>query len=687
MEIEQSLNIISRYFQKYRYYCLLMLRSKLRIHPKLINFLHIFHLVQLLTLIFKFDEHSSLPWNYSVLSTLWTSIGIATRLDYLGLYFNFIHIWAVFSSIIWIYLISKVLIIYKVECNEFTASIPKDGFTNSLIAKHVMKLHTYSSDFLFTFQPVSTLQAFLGMPAALNGTWNGELIIVISILNLILYLLIYMEDTAFLQKISWVSYKKYEVILSTRYVFMHRILNVALNLSIVYIDYDKDGVVYSAALVIIGVSQGYLFAFKQPYAWMQRNCLIGVEGVIIGWAGVVLYLTEFYGYIDQDSYFSTLLYFIPLGFLLYIYKELIFYIHKKLIQNKEFKSMVQVFHIFQLHIIKSDSISLHYEFNELRQLIQSAMRNDPANLTYLLWLVYIMTLQEKYIPVKVLISQLENKNNFWLKIYLEQAREDYYITIQSIISEREAFEYILYISYYHKLLQTDRRSTNLLINLYEDLLSRQQKSKTLSRDMTIFHKSILDTRDLYHYMISVFDRSTNMYEMYASYLDAIENSPDAKEEIQKANKYKQEILRKNEAKEMEIFYFDSRNLVLLLSTELKSLGNIMNVQHLSEFGYKEIDLESENVSVIFPPIILESYLLQLRLIHDIWKTDSCLHRSEQCYVYKDDYLAPAIVRNNVINLKNGELAVILAVKLKTKRQEIAILDEEGRFILSYVRFN
>jgi hypothetical protein len=75
-------------------------------------------------------------------------------------------------------------------------------------------------------------------------------------------------------------------------------------------------------------------------------------------------------------------------------------------------------------------------------------------------------------------------------------------------------------------------------------------------------------------MISLFDKSPDMYEMYSSFLDVIENSTDARGELMKARKNKHEILRKEEAKEMEIIYFYNKNLILIISAESKTLGNV-----------------------------------------------------------------------------------------------------------------
>lgn len=686
MDLKTSQNILTRCIEKYKYYCLFMLRSKVRSRSKSQAFFHIFHLIQLLTLIFMPNEAQNLPWNYSSLKTLWIGLSIVTRPDYLALYFDFIHVWGIYASIICVYLLTKLYILFKIQYNEIHATLPEGTYSANLIQKYSVNLHKYSSHILFLILPMSTLQAFLGMKEALNGEMDSSSASLISTLNLIIYLLIYLEDALFLQKLSWVSYMYHEVISSATYVLIHRVLFVAANFWAVFMKYDSEPIVYGIVLMGIGGYQAYIYAVKQPYGAIYRNVFIGTEGLMLFWAGFVLLLAYLVGYTSQISYFATLIYFLPIVFLIYIYKELIYYLFNRFLNTKTFLSSAQIFHVFLAESVPSQKSNLNFSNEELKHLIKSGMIDEPDNLMYSIWLIYLLTLNEKLVPVKVLISELIRHKNIRYSIYILQAREDFYDAMQLILTEREAFEYILYISNYSQLLEADRKSTSYLINLYNDLLSPQQDSRVLSRDIHYFHSSILQTRHLYSYMISVFNKSPNMYEMYSGFLEVIENSPDARGELIKARKNKQEIFRKEEAKEMEIIYFDNRNLILIISAEIKTLGNIIDVKNSDAFGYKAIDLENENVRGIFPTGIYESYEGKLREIHNIWNVESSLELFEQCYIVVDGYLSHVFIRNNVINLTDGHLAVILALKLKANQQEIAILDDEGIYIQYFVTY-
>jgi hypothetical protein len=55
--------------------------------------------------------------------------------------------------------------------------------------------------------------------------------------------------------------------------------------------------------------------------------------------------------------------------------------------------------------------------------------------------------------------ELIRHKNIKYSIYILQAREDFYDAMQLILTEREASEYILYISKYDQLLESDRKST------------------------------------------------------------------------------------------------------------------------------------------------------------------------------------------------------------------------------------
>lgn len=662
-----------------------MLRSKLRKSSRFLAFLHIYQLLQILTLIFRPEEYLGLPWNYSSISMIWTGLSIIARLDYLAMYLGFAHVWIIFCVIISIYVITKALIIYKVEFQEFVAIFPNEGLGGNFIRKYIICLHILSNHALFNLLPTSTLQALINLPSAIEGQADRLVVGLLSITALSSYLLIYLEDSLFLQKLSWINYERHEIVASNKHVLFYRITFLALNLSVFYTNFDKNTLVYSLILFIIGLYQAYLFAFKLPYGALFRNIFKGIEGVLLLWAGFVLVISDLNGYTDQGSYFPTIIYFIPIVFILYIYKEFISWRYNKLIRTETFLNSTQVFHILLDEIDETKKRVLNFTDEELNNLIRCGIAREPENMLYSIWLVYLMTLKEKFTTVKLLISDLTQRKTILLNIYIAQAIQDFNIYIESAPSEQKPFEYLLYITNFHKLLKSDRKATNYAINLYNDLLAPQQDSMTLTIDMTHLYKSILDARELYDYMVRVFDRYPIIFEMHAGYLEAIENSPEASEEYRRAQTYKQEMLRKQEANEIENIYFNPESLVLIISAEEGNIGTIIDVKNAAEFGYEELQLEGENVSKILPPIIYSSFISQLRSIHDVWNSEARFDRSEECYICNQEgFLITVMIRNSLINMNNGKLAVILAIKHRTCEQDIAILDEEGRFMLCYV---
>jgi hypothetical protein len=679
MEQVDSSNFLTRSLQKYRSYILLQLRSKPKLTPKCLIFMHIFSLLQILSLIFSPEKDLNLPWNYSSLSYIWIIISLATRLDYLALFFNFIHLWLIICSIIWCYIITKVLIVYNIQLKEHGLHITNQEFCSKFVRKYVISIHQYCSFVLFSL-PMSMIQALLSMPRNMGVLLDSNLAIVISAINILAYILMYIEDTLFIQKLSWIEYKRSEIVSSVNYMWYDRVLFIAINFSVAYVKYEGNSLVYSGIMCVIGASRGFLFAVKMPYAEMYRNILAGFEGVLLSWGGFVLFLAVISGYTVQDSYLSTLVYFIPIGFILYIYKECIYHRYNKLINTTEYFSSTQIFHI--LLAISSKS---HLSSQPLANLIQSAVSQDPSNSYLSLWLAYFMLINEELNPAKALISTLTNSHSILLSIYISQLREDYYTFIHSSESERESCEYIFYISYYSKVLEANKQSAEYQSYLYNDLLSSNQDSRSISIGMVHFYRSIMHTRSIFRCILSVFDKNPAIYELYAGYLDVVEHSPYAKEELMKACKYKQDIIRKEETKELDSIYLISSNLVAIVSAEAKSLGDILDVKNSAELGYNDSELQGENVSIIFPPGIYYSYITQLRGLYNIWNSDASLRSSEECYLVRDlGYLVHVVARNNVINLDNGELAVILAIKGKSFGQDLAILDEQGSFMVSYV---
>jgi hypothetical protein len=687
MKHQISSKLSSKIHSRYKKYCLFTIRSKLRKTPKFLAFFHIFNLLQVLTLIFRPEEELGLPWNYSSLSSFWIGLSIITRPDYLAIYFGYSYSWIIFSVIMWSYLVTKVMIFYRVRRKEFVANLPGDAFGSSWVRRYVVYIHKYTNSVLFYILPISILQSLMSISKSLEDNFDRITTQIVSSILLCIYLLIYLEDSLFLQKLSWVSYEKCEIVASAGYVVIYRCLILAVNISIFALSFSDNLLAYTIVMLSIGAYQSYLFAFKLPYGDINRNILTGFEGLLILWGGLVLFVTEMCRYTKQDSYFSILIYFIPIGFILYIYKEFISFRYNKLINISTFLNSTQVFHKlikYSLEIKQSgSSINLKRSHN----LIRTAILYEPNNpVYYLLQLSYITILNNNPLDTKVLLSQLAELTNPWLDVYIDQAREDHSISIQFIVPERKANEYILYTSYYHKLLKADKLSTTYLLKLYDIFLNSKQDSRILSRDMAYLHASILQTKQIYNDIISLFVKCPVVYEMYGSFLDVIENSSEADLELLKAYKYKQEIMRREETKETKIIYFDTENLVILFSAELETLGTIIDVKNSAGFGYKESELKGENLSIIFPPCIYSSYIADINRVYDIWNSDTRIQKFEESYILRNRcFLSPVMVWSNVVNLKNGELAIILAIKHHKDRQDIAILDDEGIHIICYVR--
>ena len=71
--------------------------------------------------------------------------------------------------------------------------------------------------------------------------------------------------------------------------------------------------------------------------------------------------------------------------------------------------------------------NLKLKFSDLLNMMHVAIVNDHNSYMYLIWLTYMMTLNGKFISTKLLISRVVKFKNTWLRIHIEEARENYYI--------------------------------------------------------------------------------------------------------------------------------------------------------------------------------------------------------------------------------------------------------------------
>lgn len=672
----------------YKDYLLLLLSNRLSFSRKVYYFIQAIQVVQLFTLIVQPENALDLPWDYTHFSMVWILISISVRINYLFTYLgvSYINDMSIIFLLSTLYL-SKLMIFYKIYILR-KYDLAASNITHKLKWLYITNIERYTRYLLFEVGLIPSLLSILNLNLTFSSANSPSSAASISIL-LIAYMTLCIEDSLYLQSISWKLYQTPDFISDPRYIFMKRMIYLIVVVLTRYVNFSEKWFVHIPVLIGTGGYLYYKFGMHQSYGDMYMNCIEVCKGVVIGWGGIVMTLCVWNGYNEKDIT-GTLLYVLVLPFIMYLSIHIIRIRYQTLINSYEKICETQLFHILLRHTTFSlqqntDSGQVLSIPDSLQDRIKDLTQHSQYSAFTTLWMLYFFLSMEYNISVKILISILEYHISSKLIFpYICLLKNDLRESVANDPDENEASSYISFTQKFTELLKLDELSCWTSQKFYRELLSDVPNSNILSKLLLSMTEEIITTENYYEYVLNTFSKHPVALHYYSGFLNSIKSSPKYKEIGFLAAKLYTELKGKSKFdKELKFFDDDSCNMVVNL--EVKKRGEIIWICNSNIYGYEDLQLLGTEFREMIPEPVKKMHDLFFARLFDVWSSHFALHKTVDVFLLDSEkFLVAAIYKARMTNLENGKLVVLTGLKPDYDGLEIAFLDNEGKYLLNLV---
>lgn len=678
----------------YKHYCYLVLTVQRPKFKQLTLLYQVYIVLQTFTILVDPDSSIGLPWNYTSLKYLWLGMGFVSRPDYLAAYFERELAYAIlFICILSCYIANKLYIlisIYFKLLKESQISLDsiyiKPAYIRLDVLLRFILFDMFYIPFIYTLPMISSFLSELAYSY-----------LILALLTSVFFALC-IEDALFLQLVTWGEIRSRDVISMPWYIAIQKGCMFGLVYSVRLMKYKKNWVAYSLVLIAVGIFVAFQYVRNFPYSKLRRNLIEIGRNFMLAWGGFVMLVAESAGFEDQDSYTSTLVLLLSLTCLSILMKNLVTQRYIKLKNTQQLWGINQLFHILvddamirqtglDSSFDKLDKIA-NNEPDLMDDIIKEFMKKYPNNAYITLWLCFYYTTKQYFMPVKILISSFDKLKFSWAlfpykKLVMERLK------IAGAASSEE-YEVVMYIDFCQKLATLLNQDKGACINLnsfYVELLSRCPDSSKISKYIeTLYHK-VRTTHYFYRKLNDLYEFNPKVLDYQAGFLDAVENSLEHRSMVNKAIKAHNEELTKFNVFEADARYFDSRNTILVVSLDPETAGDILWLKNAGTLGYVETELEKFNFKSLIPEPIRANHDPHFAKCYNIWGKHMLLYGVlDLVVVDRNQYLVPVYLKARLMNLNDGKMVLILAVKPNLTGGLVAFMSLDGRFITGCVIF-
>lgn len=673
----------------YKDYSLLLLSTRLRFKPRINYLIQIIQAAQLVTLIIPPDNSKELPWNYSHFSIIWEWVSISVRINYLFSYIgiSYINEIAVLLLILCQYL-SKITLLYKLYKLR-SYDLATCNLTPKLERHYMTYLEQYSRYLLFELGYIPFLINILSFNLHFSSTESNTLTSMLLLLTAFMILCI--EDSLFLQPVSWYHSPTSEFISDSRYILRKRVAYLVVLIITQFVNFKEGWYIYSAVSISVGWYVAYKFGMEQPYGDRVMNCIEVCKGVVILWGGIVMTLCVMNSYGSEDIT-GTLVYLLVMPFIVYLSFYTARSRYEKLITSEDDLCQTQLFHILlakchQISKQEREAGSLVHIPAELETRIKYFSEFNQDEPFFVLWLVYFFQAMKYKISVKILISILEyHLSSKLVFTYVNLLKNDLRELVINDPDENEAFNYICFTQNLAELLKLDEITCQSAQSFYRGLLSDSPNSQSLSKLILNMTESIITTENYYEYILNNFARNPLALHYYSGFLNIIKSSLKHKEvDFLAANSFAD--LKKRSKFDKDLKFFENDSCKMVVNLEQKNRGQILWITNANIYGYNDTFLTGTEFRQMIPEPVRKMHDAFFLRLFDIWSPHSVLTRNVDVFVLdKEGFIIASIYKARMTNLESGKLVVLAGLKPDKDGLEIAFLDQEGRYILNLVRY-
>lgn len=678
MDDSENLDSLSKLFaHSYRRYCALVLT-----HPRPSSYFlkivgRVILAMQIFALVVNPDSEAKLPWIYSDIRYVWIGFAVVSRPDFIAKAYNQQLVCSViFLTILATALALKCGIMIRIMKN--TSQLTTNAEDAQSLRPEFMTLECLMRYILFELGYIPCLYSLISTSSLLSYSNPLSYNLLISFLSSF-YLILCIEDSLYMQQVFWTDLKSDSIISIPLYILAKRVSILIIIYTTSHIDFPTQWLEYSLILISFGTLIIFLFYKNLPYSNFNRNFEEVSKGILLLWGGVVTFYAG-WRKLGQEYSTATLIYIIPLVFMILLNRQILLTRYARIVNLENGRSLNKLFHIL-----------LRRSRGELKEVdmdkcIKVYMKEFEENVYITMWLCYYYLEQNQFLPVKILLSNISKQHKSWQILSYEQVII-HHLKVEAVKDqdENEAVTYIEFCQKLATLLNQDKKSCKIMHDFYIELLTNSSESTRISKLIEKVNSTVRSAHHFYKKLSSLYNYNPKVLDYYAGFLDAIENSLDHKNALIRAIQADYEEATRYDAMEASARYFDSRNLILVVSLNPDSLGQILWLKNSRVLGYENSDLEDSSFKALVPEPIRSFHDPLFAKSSDIWSKHVILTGLLSLVVVsREQYLTPVLIKARMVNLNNCSLAVILVLKHNLYGYLEAYLSTDGRYICGLV---
>lgn len=666
----------------YKEFCFIALRQAIPISTSVFWICNTVMILQVLTLIIIPFPNNQLPWSSSSIKSVWTVIAYFCRPDLFAYFIEKPMFFAICFLIVFsVYLSLRIILLYLIF-KRIGQDVRSIQALKNLTDSPLLKLDSVFRYILFEIGFIPILNVIIELPSLMLGNYSSQYLMVSLVIT---YSILCIEHSLCFQTLFYSQKLHKELISIPFYAGIRKSCIFIIVFGVRYIEYPKHWFIYSTVLLCIGVFLAYQFIMKQPYYFILMNIMEVCKGIMLAWGSVILFIIHIGQFQDDEKVLATCLYFIPLPCFVYLAKEIMIWRHKLLLQQNEFHTLTQLFHILMNDLVQNP----HTESLEhVKSTIILHVKHFDDSIFINIWLCSYFLSKGCYLEAKILVSKIQTSPDSWVLLsYKQYIIERYRQAAKYQLEETESENYIKYSQMISDTLIEDSIVCNNLNSFYAELLYRKPKSSTLSSTIEVIFKNLNKTQNMYKILISMFDNNFKLLDYFSGFLDATQNSSKASNYSNKAQKASRDYISRLN-KDAEIKFFDPKSLVMIISLSKKNTGQIIWATNSLILGYLDYELEQSRFNMLIPEPISTYHDKFLTRSTDLWASHLMLTSILDLFVKnRSQCLVPVRILVRLVILNSGKLAILTAIKENPNGQVCGFLDSEGRYLTCIVRCN
>jgi uncharacterized membrane protein len=565
--------------------------------------------------------------------------------------------------------------------------------TDELIKPIILKVENILR-YLFTdVMFIPTIFILLSLSETLASYDIGQLqATAIGAILSIIYLCLIIVDSLFLQDLSWKS-NAYNLIAIPRYILNKKIYVIAICMFYHFVDYSNQPYIYAVFNVIVGILFLQKFFWIQPYAFIALNLTACIKGLAFLLSGIIFFILETENESSQSSYTCTLIFFLTLPLLSYMCKIYIYKRRSYIVNAMD--EVTKAEYIFQMifHHTKS-SFKLKEQGRrqndpKMMMLLEFLLKNFKKSSWGYLWGIHHFLSKKHWIGAHIFLSESLNAGNYTESyVYFKQAR----IYLLNYLKEEnghewEGFNFVNFRESLDGVLNEDKICCNMWLKVFQKMLATYRTSSGITNDIRTVLTILNNIKELCIYQLKNYESNSEILEYYAGFLENLMNSPQAKDVKVRAIRKKEEELKLTYNKDETVSFFNRNNMKLCVSLESQNSGMFEWVYNPMLLGYTIEELENENIGFISPSPIKEIMIEFTQSSKSLWKSHVNMESAAALYLkHRNGFLVPVLMASRIASTNKNNLILISSVMLNKFGNEVALLDDDGRFITGMVRY-